>query len=351
MGQKRFSQILGVTLVIALLLGVVWYIHSSIKTAIASQTNTPFCLKVSPQVSRCYPSETVLSNQPTTAIATDGPGNLLVSSRKNVIDVWNLQTGQRVRSLEGHSQWITALAISPSGNTLASGSLDGTINFWNLRTGILQATLFARQVTALAFSPDGTTLASGSRLISSAASTKTFHPLQLWDVATGELLTNLSVEEPIAALAFSPDGKRLAAGSLQAHVWDVATQSRLYTVDPGDLNALIFSADGQLLLTGSDGVGGEDGIKMWDANTGKLVRVLDSFASHFALSSDGTTLITVYGGNANFWQMQPFGYLGTLRGSTYSGLLAEFGLSSTAIATGSSEGVKIWQSQPEAGLN
>jgi WD40 repeat protein len=341
MGQKRFSQILGATVAIALLAGGVRWFHSTLKTAIASHTPPSLCLLKS----GCFGAEHLLSPQPITAIATQDTGNLLVSSHKHQIDVWDWATGQQVRTLTGHSHWVTALAISPNGRTLASGSLDGTIHLWDLPSGTLRATLFARHVTTLAFSPDGSTLASGSRLISTVAP-KTFHPLQLWNVATGELLTNLTLTEPIIAIAFSPDGQKLAAGSTRAWVWDLPTQSLWYKVESGDLNALIFSADGRLLLTGSDGVGGEDGIKMWDASTGKLIRVLDSVASDFALSPDGSILITVYGGNANFWRMQPFGFLGTLRGSTYSGLMATFGLNGTAIATGSSDGLRVWRVLP-----
>ncbi len=342
MGQRRFSQILGATVAIAALVGLVAYGHQTIKAAIVRQPPPPFCLPTAAQPTHCYPVATMLSRQPITAIATNGSSNLLVSSHHQQIEVWNLQTGQRVRSLPGHHHWITALALSPDGRTLASGSLDGSIYLWDVNRGTLQASLFARHVTTLAFSPDGSTLASGSRLVPTPAA-KTFHPLQLWNVATGELLTNLTVLEPMTAIAFSPDGQRLAAGTERTYVWDVPTQSRLYTVNSGDLNTVIFSADGRLLLTGSDGVGGEDGIKMWDANTGKLVRVLDSVASDFALTPDGTTLITVYGGNANFWRMQPFGFLGTLRGSTYSSITAKFGLDGTAIAMGSSDGLKIWR--------
>jgi WD40 repeat protein len=345
MGQRRFSQIVGVSFALLVLGGIVWGINSVIKTAIAAQSTATLCLTVAPEIGRCYPNETILSPHPTTAIATDPPGRLLVSSNQATVDVWDLGRGQRVRSLTGHSQWVTSLAISPNGQTLASGSLDGTINLWNLATGELQGTLLADQVSVLAFSPDGTTLASGSRFVR-AVGTKVFHPIQMWDVATGQRLTTIDAGEPVTAIAFSPDGQRLAFGTTKASVWDLSTQRLGYTVDSGDLNALIFSADGQLLLTGSDGVQGEDGIKFWDASSGNLVRVLDSVAADFALSPDGSLLITTYGGTANIWRMQPFVYLGTLRGSIYSGLVTKFGLDGTAIATGSSDGVKVWLPSP-----
>lgn len=347
MGQRRFSQIVGISFAFMLLGSIVWGVHSVIKTAIAAQSTATLCLTVAPESMRCYPNETILATQPTTAIATDPSGQLLVSSNQATVDVWDLARSQRVRSLKGHSQWVTDLVISPNGQTLASGSLDGTINLWNLATGELQGTLPAEQVSVLAFSPDGTTLASGSRFVR-AVGAKVFHPIQLWDVATGQRLTTIEVREPVTAIAFSPDGQRLAFGTTKASVWDLSTQQLSHTVDSGDLNALIFSVDGELLLTGSDGIQGEDGIKFWTADSGNLVRVLDSVAADFALSPDGTLLLTTYGGTANVWRMQPFGYLGTLRGSTYSGLVAEFGLGGTAIATGSSDGVKVWLPSPTA---
>ena len=54
---------------------------------------------------------------------------------------------------------------------------------------------------------------------------------------------------------------------------------------------------------------------------------------------------TTYGGTANLWRMKPFGFLGTLRGSPYSGLFAEFGFNGEVVVLGSSEGVKVWQTK------
>lgn len=336
MRQNRFSQILGVSVALSLLVASIVVSYSLIKHAIARQTPNFFCLTHSaPPL--CYSNAAILSPEPTTALAIQPNGNLLASSKREAIELWDLSRRQRVRLLRGHTNWITTLAFSPDGKTLASGSLDGTIRLWNL-AGERVANFNAGSVTVLAFSPAGTTIASGSRLVTPD---RTARPIQLWNVATGQLATGLNAAEPTTALAFSPDGRRLATGTTTTRVWDLTAQTVIQQLDSGDLNALIFSRDGQLLLTGSDGVKGEDGIKLWD-RAGNLVRVLDSVAADFALSPNGEKLITTYGGTANFWRMQPFGYLGTLRGSTYSGLLAEFGLNGRAIVTGSSDGVKVW---------
>lgn len=64
-------------------------------------------------------------------------------------------------TLDGHTQYISCVAFSPDGNTLASGSLDNTIRLWDVATGESTATLKAahRGVTSVAFSPHGKTLA------------------------------------------------------------------------------------------------------------------------------------------------------------------------------------------------
>jgi WD40 repeat protein len=67
-------------------------------------------------------------------------------------------------TLRGHSSSVNSVAYSPDGQTLASGSRDGTIKLWNVKTGNLLQTLTGHSswVYSVAYSPDGQTLASGS---------------------------------------------------------------------------------------------------------------------------------------------------------------------------------------------
>jgi WD40 repeat protein len=80
------------------------------------------------------------------------------------VRLWDVATGRIVVTLEGHTSSVFALAFSPDGKALASGSKDRTVKLWEVATGKNTASLVGHTsaVEAVAFSPDGKTLASGS---------------------------------------------------------------------------------------------------------------------------------------------------------------------------------------------
>ncbi len=96
---------------------------------------------------------------------------------------------------------ITSLVFSPDGRTLATGSINGKVCLWDVKTRELGNTFTenTETVSSLVFSPDGRTLASGSNK----------GTVRLWNVDTGEPIATLT--EQMWGLAFNPDGSTLAA--------------------------------------------------------------------------------------------------------------------------------------------
>ena len=204
------------------------------------------------------------------------------------IRIWNLATGELIRTLSGHSQSVHSVAISPEGRTLASGSSDNTIKIWNLSTGELIRTLSGHSdgVYSIAISPEGRILASGSE-------DKT---IKIWNLATSELIRTLSGHSSgILSVAISPDGRTLASASWDKtiKIWNLATGKLIRTLSghSEEVASVAISPDGRTLVTGS----GDRTIKIWNLATGKLIRTLSGhseWVSSVAISPDGRTVVT-----------------------------------------------------------
>src|SRR6266481_1830208 len=143
----------------------------------------------------------------------------------------------------GHSRSANAVAFSPDNRWLASGGKDNVIKIWDLATGNVLRTLYGHtsNVNALAVSPDGKLLASGSGDINDKRDLGTFtqggviggaedNTVRIWSVQTGQQLQVLRGHElPVGAVAFSNDGHSLtSAGGDAVKVWDLSagTESR-----------------------------------------------------------------------------------------------------------------------------
>ena len=183
-----------------------------------------------------------------------GGGILASGSRDKTIRLWDAETGAYLRTLMGHTDWVTSVAFSPDGRTLASGSWDNTTRLWDVETGTHQRTLIGHTdwVNSVAFSPDGRTLASAS----GSWRDESDNTIRLWDAGTGEeQLTLTGHTSGVDSVAFSPDGRIIASGSRDdtIRLWDVDTGAdiRTLTGHTSRVESVAFSSDGRTLASAS----------------------------------------------------------------------------------------------------
>jgi len=209
-------------------------------------------------------------------------------SEDKTAKVWDAETGKEVLVLSGHSGAVWSVAWSPDGKLLATGSDDTTAKVWEAETGKELRTLSGHDeaVDSVAWSPDGKRLATGSQ-------DKT---TKVWEAETGKEVRTLSGHEiAVDSVAWSPDGKRLATGSedTTAKVWDAGTGKELRTLSGHTMAAVsvAWSPDGKQLATGS----WDNTAKVWEAETGKEVLTLTGHGESVvsvAWSPDGERLAT-----------------------------------------------------------
>ena len=301
-------------------------------------------------------------------IAYSPNGHRIAVASSIGIWIYNAHTFAEVALLTGHTSYVNSVAFSADSKKLVSGGEDGTARLWDVQTGQLLRTYEGHKAVAkafhrnegqavpvksVAFSPDGKTIASGGD----------DEDVMLWATDTGQLLHNLTLRapgtfyllggpDPIYSVAFSPDGSKLVnTNSRYIYIWDVTTGKQLMksTGTSGSyLYSVKFSSDGITFATG----GSRSKVQLWGARTGKFWQSLEGPRSRYRyrytvnsvdFSPDGKILAS--GGSddkIDLWDASTGEHLRTFQGHTSSVLGVSFSPKGRTLASASWTEIIFW---------
>jgi WD40 repeat protein len=251
---------------------------------------------------------------------------------------WNMNDFEEKAQLHGHTQSVTALAISSDGSRIVSGSRDRTMRVWDGRTfeeiGICE---HEDEVNSVAFSPDGSLIASGSD----------DYTVWIWTALSLEKVTCLAGHEKlVTCVVFFPDGTRIASASYDCTVrmWDARTYEPLPGLQrSGRVVAIAISTDSTRLALGEYTSGADGIMHLFDSITlEEQAQVSISSGAYFpwaiAFSSGGDLIASGTASAIQVWNASSLSNITTIKGHHGQVTSIAFSSDGSQIVSGSVDG-------------
>jgi WD40 repeat protein len=221
------------------------------------------------------------------AVTTDS-NKVLAGGFDRRISAWNIQQKSissaffSTNSFHSHDGVIYALAVSPDGKWIASGSSDNKIKIWGRITGKWQRTLngHSSAILALVFSPDGEILVSASE----------DKRIRLWHIKNPQALEILQGHsDRITCLSLTANGEYLLSGSLdgKVNIWNLQEKTIIKTIYTNS-RLLSLTINNQMKIFATANF---QEIQLWDLVTGEFSEILES-CHPITFSNDGMTLVS-----------------------------------------------------------
>ncbi|MEZ6121781.1 MAG: protein kinase [Planctomycetaceae bacterium] len=223
---------------------------------------------------------------------------LVSAGEDQSVRLWDIESGEEIATLIGHTGRVNSVSFNPEGTHIVSGSQDGTIKLWDAESGqeIWSRDPNGVHVFDVGFSPNGKQIASASD----------DQIVRLWDVESGRLVAELSGHASgVMGVVFSPDGKRIASSGYDntLKIWDAQSKQELISVptrNQGEMNVaggqvhnfcgVAFSPDGRRIAAGMDnGI-----IRFLDAPTEQEVFTLRGHTDSVTTGTFSTDGLRIY---------------------------------------------------------
>ncbi|KAI9319698.1 WD40-repeat-containing domain protein [Dichotomocladium elegans] len=232
----------------------------------------------------------------------DAQNLLITGSIDKTATVWDLEAGQIVRTLTGHTRAVRALQFDD--NKLVTGSLDHTLKIWNYHTG--------QCIRTLECHTDGVAhLHFDSRILASASDDAT---IKIWNFETGRCSTLIGHQDKVTHLQIYQHNHLVSSSADRTiRLWDLETQRCIRTFEghmaavqiavPGLLPRSCFlDHDAPVIVSGSS----DNTIKIWSLETGQCLRTLFGHAHGItALSYDKLRLVSgSVDGTVRLWDIE-----------------------------------------------
>lgn len=204
-----------------------------------------------------------------TTLAISQDSKFLVSGREDgTLQLWDAASGKFLKTFRGHQKSVTAIAISPDLQTLFSSSQDRTLRQWKLKTGALLQTLNLPQadVTAITYGATSNTLITASRGSCKAAPCAN-RQLQVWDLRTGQIHRTFSGHtDTIVGLQLVNDHTLISFGKDRGLMWDLNREALVQVLPETSANPVLISrCDRNIMTVHSNG-----SIRTWIPQSGSL---------------------------------------------------------------------------------
>jgi eukaryotic-like serine/threonine-protein kinase len=232
----------------------------------------------------------------------------------SAVGIWDVVTGREIATLRA-SGMVAALAFEAEGGRLAIGAWDrrrvrGEVAIWDIASGRVIRTIDAgpHPIRAVAFSADGRRVAAGG---GGESRTDDSGWAVAWDGETGARLITLDRAGMITSLAFDHDGTRVAAVDFarqNLHIWDLKSGAEIRGPAPAAVSSVAFTPDGRRVAS----VGYDGQVHLADARTGEELLVLRSaatpnanlgFTPRLTFSKDGSQLAANGVKEVSFWEI------------------------------------------------